>query len=325
VLALFRQNLFFNSLLLLPYTIFIRIHSLIYPESYISSEVEGWLNCSIFSQLENVPILQSIIAIVLIFLQAVSINFILNRHRLSLRPNLFPGAMYILLVSLSTEHLYLNPVLFANVFFLLSIVNLFKTYRVAQVSGAIFNCAFFIVISSLFYLPMLLFLLPCFIALFMLRSFRVVERMQYILGALAAIYLAFSLYFYFGLEQNYYVNYFSNNFKFPAIDGFRLNEMIPFAMVLIALMAVIVNYYSLRKKKSIQSQRKIDILYWFLLFTPLMLLLWHQLDYYGLLLISVPLSILIGMILFRMKNQVLVELIHVIALVVLFIVHFDVL
>ena len=142
MLSLFRQNLFFNSLLLLPYTILIRIHSLIHPESYISSEIEGWLNSSIFSQLQSVPIVQSILAILLIFLQAVSINFILNRHRLSLRPNLFPGAFYVLLVSLSSEHLFLNPVLFANVFFLIAIVNLFKTYRVARVSGAIFNCAF---------------------------------------------------------------------------------------------------------------------------------------------------------------------------------------
>ena len=210
-------------------------------------------------------------------------------------------------------------------FFLIAIVNLFKTYRVARVSGAIFNCAFFIVIASLFYLPMLLFLLPCFIALFMLRSFRVIERMQYILGALAAIYLAFSLYFYFGLEQSFYVEYFTKNLKFPTVEGFKLSDMLPFGLVVISLIVVIVNYYSLRKKKSIQSQRKIDILYWFLLFSPLMLLFWYRLDYYGLLLTSVPLSILIGMILFRMKNQLIAELIHFLALAALFVVHFDLL
>ena len=113
--------------------------------------------------------------------------------------------------------------------------------------------------------------------------------------------------------------------KFPTVEGFRLSDMLPFGLVMISLIVVIVNYYSLRKKKSIQSQRKIDILYWFLLFSPLMLLFWYRLDYYGLLLTSVPLSILIGMILFRMKNQVIAELIHVIALVTLFVVHFDLL
>ncbi len=321
MLSLFRQNLFFNSLLLLPYTIIIRIHSLIHPESYLSTEIEGWFNFTLFSWLKNVPLLQSIVAILLIFLQAVTINYIVNRHRLSLRPNLFPGVFYILLVSISKESLYLNPVLFANIFFLLAVVNLFKTYRIAHVSTSIFNSAFFIAIASLFYLPALLYLLPCFIALFMLRSFRVKERLQYILGAVTAIYLAFCAFFFYGLHTSFQ-SYFSKNLTLPSVSDIYLQALIPLGLIALALIVVTVNYYSLRKKKSIQSQRKIDILYWFLLFSPLMLLLWHRIDSFGLLLVSMPLSILIGMILFRMKNQVVAELIHFIALAVIVVTHF---
>ncbi len=322
MLSLFRQNLFFNSLLLLPYTIIIRIHSLIYPDSYKSAEIEGWLNWTFFEWVKDLPILQSILAILLIFLQAVTINYIVNRHRLSLRPNLFPGVIYILLVSISKECLYLNPVLFANIFFLLAVVNLFKTYRIAQVSTSIFNSAFFIAIASLFYLPVLLYLLPCFIALFMLRSFRIKERMQYILGAITALYLSFSIFFYSGLHTSFFQLYFSKNLALPSVSEIQLKAMIPLGLIVVALIVVTTNYYSLRKKKSIQSQRKIDILYWFLLFSPLMLLLWHRIDSFGLLLVSMPLSILIGMILYRIKNQVVAELIHFIALAAIFVTHF---
>lgn len=322
MLSFFRQNLFFNSLLLLPYTIIVRIHSLIYPESYASSEIEGWFNWTLFEWLKNVPVIQSILAILLIFLQAVTINYIVNRHRLTLRPNLFPGVFYILLVSLSKESLYLNPVLFANVFFLLAVVNLFKTYRVAQVSTSIFNSAFFIGIASLFYMPTLLYLLPCFIALFMLRSFRVKERMQYLLGAVTALFLAFSIFFYFGLYHSFLQPYFNSNIALPQISDIQLKALIPTGLVLLAMIAVITNYYSLRKKKSIQSQRKIDILYWFLFFSPIMLLFWYRIDSWSLLLISMPLSILIGMMLYRVKNQLIAELIHFVALAVIFTIHF---
>lgn len=322
MLSLFRQNLFFNSLLLLPYTIIIRIHSLIHPESYASSEIEGWFNFTLFEWMKHVPILQSILAILLIFLQAVTINYLVNRHRLSLRPNLFPGVFYILLISISKESLYLNPVILANIFFLLAVVNLFKTYRVAQVSTSIFNSAFFIAIASLFYLPALLYLLPCFIALFMLRSFRVKERMQYILGAVTSLYLAFSIFFYYGLHSSFFQSYFIKNIALPYVSEIEYAALIPLVLIVFALIAVTTNYYSLRKKKSIQSQRKIDILYWFLLFSPLMLLLWYRIDSLGVLLLSMPLSILIGMILYRMKNQFVAELIHIIAIAVIFITHF---
>ncbi len=322
MLALFRQNLFINSVLLLPYTIIVRIHSLIYPKVYVSSELDGWFNCSAFSWMADMPRTQAVLAILIIFIQAVSLNYILNRHRLALRPNLFPGVFYILFVSIAREYLALNPILLGNVFIIIMLVNLYKTYRIAQCSGAIFNIGFFIAMASSFYFPYIAYLIPCFIGLMMLRSFRLKERFQYIIGAFTFSYLLFALFFYFGLTPDYYVDYMKSNLSLPQITSSGLQIYLPLTLFAIAIVSVIFNYYPLRKKKSIQSQKKIDILYWLLIISPLMIVFWNRLDVYSLLVLAIPLSILTGILIYRIKNQLLSEMLHLAILVGVISFHF---
>lgn len=322
MLALFRQNLFINSILLLPYTILVRIHSLIYPQAYVSSDSDGWFNCSTFSWMIAMPRTQAVLAILIIFLQAVSLNYILNRNRLSLRPNLFPGVFYILFVSIAREYLSLNPILLGNVFIIIVLVNLFKTYRIAQCSGAIFNIGFFIAMASSFYFPYLLYLIPCFIGLLMLRSFRLKERFQYFIGALTFMYLLFALFFYFGLTPDFYLDYMKSNVSLPTVTSSGLQIYLPIALFSISIVAVVFKYYFLRKKKSIQSQKKIDILYWLMISSPLMIIFWNRLDVFSLLVLAIPLSILIGILVFRIKNQLLSEIIHLAILVGVVSFHF---
>lgn len=322
MLSLFRQNLFINSLLLLPYTIIVRIHSLIHPKAYASSEIEGWFNCSIFEYLAETPRLQAIIAILIIFLQAVSLNFILNKNRISLRPNLFPGVFYILFVSISREYLTLNPILFGNIFIIIAFVNLFKTYRIAQCSGAIFNIGFFIAMASVFYFPYIAYLAPCFIGLMMLRSFRIKERIQYLIGAFTFLYLLFAMFFYFDLSADFYTQYFKSNLPLPEMVSSQISIYIPVVIFAMAVISAIINYYNIRKKKSIQSQKKIDILYWTLIFSPVMILFWNVFNVYSLLVLAIPCAIIVGMLIYRIKNQVVVELIHLAGLAGMIAFHF---
>jgi len=275
-----------------------------------------------FDYLAGLPRLQAVIAILIIFLQAVSLNFILNKNRLSLRPNLFPGVFYILFVSISREYLSLNPILFGNIFIIIVLVNLFKTYRIAQCSGAIFNIGFFIAMASSFYFPYIAYLIPCFIGLMMLRSFRLKERVQYLIGAMTFLYLLFAMFFYFDLSVVFYNQYFKSNLPLPEMAASSITIYIPLAIFAISIIIAIINYYSIRKKKSIQSQKKIDILYWVLIFSPFMILFWNDLNVYSLLVVAIPLSIIVGMLIYRIKNQLVVELLHLVGLVGIIAFHF---
>lgn len=325
MLSLFRQNLFINSLLLLPYTILVRIHSLIYPQAYQSSELEGWFNCSMFQWLETSPRIEAILAIIVIFLQAVSLNYILNKNRLALRPNLFPGVFYILLVSISREYLSLNPILLGNIFIIIMIINLFKTYRVSQCSGPIFNIGFFIAVASSFYFPYIAYLIPCAIGLLMLRAFRLKERFLYVLGAVSFLYLLFASFYFFDLYPQFYTAYFKANLPLPEFDPHVISDYIPIILFAIGILASVLNYYNIRKKKSIQSQKKIDILFWLLIWSPLMLIFWNEITVLSLLILAIPLSILVGMLVYRMKNQILAELLHGGGIAIILAFHFGLL
>ncbi len=322
MLELYRQNLFINSLLLLPYTILIRIHTLIYPQSLSLSSQDGWFNHQLIQTLYTYPRLQAVLCIILVFLQAVSINYIVNTHKLTVRPHLLGGVFYILLVSLHPGFLPLSPIILANVFILIALINLMRTYRVTRISGSIFNGGLFIAAAASLYFPYIIFIIPGYIGLLILRSFRMKERMQFIMGAIVFVYLYFAVLFYFQLDDLYFYDYLSANLPTLDMEEPAYGIIISSLLVVIAIVAVVVNYYSLRKKKSIQSQKKIDILYWLMIFGPIAVLFWHDLEYRSLLILAIPLSVMIGMVMYRIKNKAIAELIHVAVVVFLLVSHF---
>jgi len=323
MLQLFRQNLFLNSILLLPYTCLVRIYSLINPRSYQSSEIEGVFNHSIFTALADLPLLQSILAIVLLFIQGVCINYLSNANRLQNRASLFPGLIYILLMSLHRDFLFLTPILLANTFLIIGLLSIMKTYRVSTCSDAIFNTSFFIGMASSFYLPYFLFLIPGFVGLVILRSFNLRERILYVAGAIVYYYLFFSVLFFFSTSKTYFLPYFKANLPIPNFSSFGIIEYSLIALTVILAILSIVNYYNLRKKKSIQVQKKIDIFYWFLFTSPIVIFFWHLVSIQSLIVFIIPLSLFFAMILYNMRNKGLAELIHLVFLATLFFIHFQ--
>jgi len=322
VLELYRQNLFINSLLLLPYTIVIRIYSLIYPETILMYQADGWLNLSFIQSIASYPRLQAIICIILVFLQAVSINYLVNTHKLSIRPHLLGGLFYILLVSLHRDFLPLSPIILGNIFILIALINLMRTYRVTRISGSIFNGGLFIAFASAFFFPYIVFIIPGYIGLLILRSFRMKERMQFLMGAVVFAYLFFAVLFYFKLDKIYFFDYLKANLpSFSMIEpdqGIILSGL----LYIIAIVVVVVNYYSLRKKKSIQSQKKIDILYWLMIFSPIAMIFWHNIQVSSIMIVAIPLSVMIGMFIYRIKNKAIAELIHLALVIIIVIQHF---
>jgi len=310
MLGIFRQNLFINSVLLLPYTFLLRIHSLLYPKVYVSNELDGWINYNVFSFLMDYPRLQATIAIFIIFFQAVCINYIVNKHRLTIRPNLFPGLIYILLTSFHKEFLVLNPILFANLFLLLALINLMKTYRITKCHGAIFNTSFFICLASLLYFPYIGMLVAGFIGLVMLRSFGFQEKMQFMAGMMVLFYLLFVLLYYLGGHNLFFYSYLLGNLPLPSYDNYSIDAIILLGLFLIMVAITIFHYYSNRKKKSIQAQKKIDVLYWMIIVSPLFVIFWSELGILHMSILTLPLSFLLAMSLYRMSNKFLAELIH---------------
>ena len=324
MLEFFRKNLFFNSLLLLPYTCIVRIYSLIYPRAYQLNSDEGYVNQLIFTYLNDKPLIQSIIGIALVFFQASYINFIVNKNRIATSPNLFPGVAYVVLASILPSFQVLNPILIALTFLLISIDSLFRCASKFSSSGNIFNVSFFISLASMIYFPCWILIFAGYISLVTIRSFKIKERIQYIIGGVIPFFLFSTYYNWNEVLGKYMSSYLSENATASNLTkGFNNYQIIVVSGFVCLALFSFFKYNDYRKKKNVASQKKIDILYWFLIFSLPMLFFWKNLELIHFLVLVPSLSVFFGMFFLDLKNRGFAEIIHVVAIVLIWITQFQ--
>lgn len=324
MLEIFRKNLFFNSLLLLPYACIVRIRSLIWPESYQLHADDGYLNHLIFTALSEYPLVQSILAIVLIFFQATFVNYIVNKNRIARLPNLFSGLVYILLVSMVSDFQVLSPVLIATTFLMLSLNSCFKCSKKQSSASDIFNTSFFIGLASFFYFPFIVFLIGGYIGMLIIRSFKLKERMQFLAGLIIPFFLFASYFNWYDVVSKYLLAYLSSNLSIPSLEtGFSYYQIIALCGFIALALFAFIRYGDIRKKKNVAAQKKIDILYWFMFLTIPTLFFWNNIELNHLIILTPMLSIFLGMYLLSLKNRGMAEIIHIVALLALLIPQFS--
>jgi len=318
LLELFRSNLFINSILLFPYIVVVRIFSLIYPISYEFSNEK----CSFFVHLIlggfSNALLQNIFAVILIFIQASLLNYILSRHKISKETTLFAGVVYVLLVSLIPENIGLSPILIANTFLILAVANLFDCYKQADAGALIFNSGFFLGVASVFYTPYLVFILFGLIALILVRSFRIMEKLRYIAGVIVPYYFMLAYFYLKDIEFSKLDLFKGIFFKIPhiAITG-NIVGIVSVTLLFLMILFSLYNYNFYISRKNIQAHKKIDISYWILLFCLIGFVLFRTEDKYHLLSLSVPLALLLSINLSDSKRKVMYEVLHICVLILI--------
>lgn len=322
MIGIFKNNLFFNSLLLLPYIIVIRIHSVIYPVAYNAQDSDTLLTKLIFGFLES-PLAQNVMAIILIYFHVLYINRLVIKHRLANFITLLPGLIYAILVSFLPEYSMLSPYLIANTFILIAVGQIFKSYKKPKAADLLFNVGFFIAVASLLIPNYILVLLIGLVGLLVLRSMKVKELFQLLSGAIL-VYIAFCGILY--LRDIEFVKEISKVSLIPRLIVFdaRGETLYKIGVIVAISIFTVLSYGSYTIKKSIQSQKKIDILYWFMLASLLILFLFSQLDANQVLLTWLPISILLSFNFNNIKNELLQEAIHIGVLTLLFILNFGV-
>ena len=325
MLEFFRRNLFLNSLMLLPYTFLVRIESLMNTNqpNYANdlSPFSAWIN-------ELIPSVftQNILACILIFLQAAYINRIAVKHRIQGQNTLWPGLIYILLCSIIPQYTYLSVVLMANTFILAAFSDIFKIYKRPFAVKYIFNSGVFISIAAMLYPPYIAFLLAGFIGLAIIRSFKTKEMLQYLSGVLVPFMLYGSWTFYNGVFQEKMEGLVEGKFGFPSdIIPKDTEGYIFLGLTLLIVFIAIFSYSAYNMKKSIQVQKKIDILFWMILSAMIALFITDNLTVDHILVLTIPLSILLSMNLQKIKSPIFSELVHLGILILIFVLHFGVL
>ena len=320
MIGIFKNNLFFNSLLLLPYVILIRIHSLLNPIEYKIQDSDTLLTKSIFGFIDS-ALTQNVLAIMIIYFHVLYINRLVIKHRLTNQITLLPGLIYAILVTMLPEFSLLSPFLIANTFILIGIGQISNTYKRPKAADLLFNIGFLFAVASLFIPNHILLLFVGMIGLFVLRSMKIIEIFQLLSGAILVLIAFCSTLFLLD------INIIPEIMKVSIIPRLAIFEsrgasLYKIAAIFAIAVFAVLSYGKYTLKKSIQTQKKINILYWFMIASLSMLFLFTTINANQVLLLFIPLSILLNTNFNNIKSILFQEIIHICILGLLFALNF---
>jgi hypothetical protein len=144
----------------------------------------------------------TLLAVVMLFAQALYLNTIVARQRLFNKTTYIPAFVYLLLTSLHTSFSYFTPALLMNWCLLGGIHILLRFHQTHQPRKDVFNAGFLLALLALMHFPAIGYFLLLFIALVLLRSFNPGEWVVTFMGYLTPAYFWLGILFLAdGLDQ----------------------------------------------------------------------------------------------------------------------------
>lgn len=264
-----------------------------------------------FSFLKNIhfkyEVVSAVLAGILVFVQALLVNYTVNEHKITSRKNYLTGLLFIFCVSFFKEALLLTPAGIALTFLIIATARIFSIIKKEKPYAAIFDTGFLIAIASLFYFPSIVFLVFIFWGLATVRPFAYREWAIALLGFLAPFSIAFTFYFFTGTDFALpYHNGWFRNFHFSKLQWIQLGILL--FLILVSLFLLPNVLYS----TVIQVRKFSSILSSFYLFAILAFFLQSQVSIAHAVFIAFPLSVISCMILLQMKRNLIPEVIHLI-------------
>ncbi|MCJ8210734.1 DUF6427 family protein [Mucilaginibacter sp. RS28] len=145
------------------------------------------------------------IAALLVFIQALLVNYIINFYNLLGKPSFLPGLMYIVAASLFTPFLVLSPPLFCNFIIIWMLYKIFGLYKSAESKTIAYDLGMMVAVGSLIYLPFIYTILVVWIALVIFKPFDLRDLLASIFGYIT-IYFFIAVYFYLNDKLNKFLD-----------------------------------------------------------------------------------------------------------------------
>ncbi len=312
MLSFFRSNQFFVAIPLALYVILVHLGALMGAVQPIFQAADaGLLYQSWFGPLAGQPFYSAAIAAILVFIQALSVNFLADEFRLMGDRNWFPGLFYALSASILPDFLFLSAPLVAATFVPFSLWQIYKAYQKPNVTGAIFDAALWIGVASLFYPPALWLLIAAFAGIKVVRVFRLYERFVFLTGAFVPLFLAWLWYFWADRGAEFRDIQWSNLLQLYHFDAVLEAKLaLKTALVVILTFVFLWGLGSLYSRKGIQAQKFVSVLYWFLIVGGLSTLLRPEWRWEHLLLPAAAMAILLSLTFQSIRNRFWAELWH---------------
>lgn len=293
MLGFFRTNQLAANLFLIIYVLVMRSSGLFATEVWEPSSA-GVLSHFVYDHVGTHGWLPDLISLILVLLQALLLNVLSARFRVSKEVTMFPGVFYILLMSTLPSFLHLSPVLMGNTFLIVGLSSLFNAYKKSSVAGSIFNVGFWFGMASLFYFSNFAFLILAILGLATLRNIRINEIFMIIVGMITPLFLTGTIYYLLDDWSNFYQTTFINSFgfwNFVWVDHW--SNYVPPVLFGILILVIFGSGNIYFQKQSIRSQQNIQVLYYFIIISLLTVLIQKEVRLEQLFLLAIPLSLML--------------------------------
>lgn len=319
MLQFFKSNQVLNSLMLFPYALVLNHAVFFRGREGLAMDAEGVLSGWTTQFWLNSPFLSTLLLIFILFLKALFINRMSIVYRLGSEINLFPGMVYIILVSFLPAFQVLSGLVIGQLFFIIGLDALFQTYKRHQDKGMLFNSGFWIGLASLFYTPFLAAFLVVIVGAFILKPVKLKDWLLMVNGLLTPYLLVFTVAYALGNPPLEIFGVFEPDLHFgiPFLPV-EIESFIPMLLVSAIVLIVLVNYQFYTSKKGIRTKKNIDIIYWTLIIMGLSSLFFNGIGLQHIIIICVPLALLLQDSILRIENQLTAEIVHLFILGALF-------
>lgn len=197
MVGVFRQKYSVNIVTLFFLGILLKLPVFLFPKPALENTQDGFAYKKLIEALQPFsaafPAVYSTIAFLLLFITAMVLTSFINSQRLMKSSNYLPGMAYLLLSSLVPGFNVLSSQLVASLFYLIIFIQIFKTYNQQVSKAAIYNAGLILGLATTIFFPSIFFLLWVFIALALLRPFKLNEWLLLLLGVLTPYYFAVAL------------------------------------------------------------------------------------------------------------------------------------
>jgi len=180
----------------------------IHPQIPLPQQTDGFLFKLLLSQLsgvgKSIPLIYPLISFILLYTQAITLNALVNQHRLMQKPNYLTGMAYLLITSLFAEWNILSAPLIINSLIIWVWSRMSKLYNEPNPKGSLFNIGMAIGISSFFYFPTISFSVLVIVGLLITRPFKLPEWIVALLGLASPFYFLLAFVYVMDKWQGYH-------------------------------------------------------------------------------------------------------------------------
>jgi len=231
------------------------------------------------------------LAAVLVFIQALLLNYLINHYNLLSKPTFLPALMYVTISGLFTPFLVLSAPLICNFLVIWMLFKLFDLYKGEDAKSNVFDLGMIVAVGTLIYFPFIYLFLVIWIALIIFKPFNWREWVAGMLGY-GTIFFFLAVFYYLHDKFNqFYDIWLPLGTKFPnriSINYYNYLVLIPVIIILVfSFLKLRQNFF----KSYVQVRKSFQLLFFVFLIAGLSFYVKAQFNLNHFLLCAVPAAI----------------------------------